>query len=279
MPKIPFRKKKKKNLPIPPSLSNSGGSMFDEVLGELRASQGSETRNPPEEVSGPKIMRAPPQRPKLPSYDSNYSIPGPPRKEESFHFNKTQELQGPPREPTNRRSPGLPEVSYDRQSPSFGAEAVSDDILEELKMKDFNPNLVKAPPKQFIPKSDDVLKKQHLNESKREYFEAANKQLELNFHDNAATYIACGVLCILISDGLDVARSSLFKLSSSLPSNVLDNVILDNVRLLLDSTKNRNFTFLNRAEKTLRNNLQHLYPEDVAIVENGIKTAKSLLGL
>ncbi|MHA1543030.1 MAG: hypothetical protein ACTSQH_08645, partial [Candidatus Hodarchaeales archaeon] len=63
------------------------------------------------------------------------------------------------------------------------------------------------------------------------------------------------------------------------PSNVLDNVILDNVRLLLDSTKNRNFTFLNRAEKTLRNNLQQLYPEDIAIIESGIKTAKSLLGL
>jgi indole-3-glycerol phosphate synthase len=71
----------------------------------------------------------------------------------------------------------------------------------------------------------------------------------------------------------------LSKLSSSLPSNVLDNVILDNVRLLLDSTKNRNFTFLNRAEKTLRNNLQQLYPEDIAIIESGIKTAKSLLGL
>ncbi|MHA1979084.1 MAG: hypothetical protein ACW98I_19425 [Candidatus Hodarchaeales archaeon] len=279
MPKIPFRKKKKKNLPKPPSLSNSGGSMFDEVLGELRASQGSETRNPPEEASSPKMMPAPPQRPTLPSYDSDYSIPGPPRKEESFHFEKTQELQGPPREPTNRRSPNLPEVSYDRQSPSFGAEQVSDDILEELKMKDFNPNLVKAPPKRFIPKSDDDLKKQHLQESKREYFEAANKQLELNFYDNAATYIACGVLCILISDGLDVARSSLSKLSSSLPSNVLDNVILDNVRLLLDSTKNRNFTFLKRAEKTLNSNLQQLYPEDIAIIESGIKTAKSLLGL
>ena len=253
--------------------------MFDEVLGELRATQGSETRNSPEEVSSPKIMPAPPQRPIPPSYNSDYSIPGPPRKEESFHFNKTQELQGPPIETANRRSPNLPKVSYDRQSPSFGADDVSDDILEELKMKDFNPNLVKAPPKRFIPKSDDDLKKQHLLESKREYFEAANKQLELNFYDNAATYIACGVLCILISDGLDVARSSLSKLSSSLPSNVLDNVILDNVRLLLDSTKNRNFTFLNRAEKTLRSNLQQLYPEDIAIIESGIKTAKSLLGL
>ena len=279
MPFRPFKKKKKKNLPKPPSLSKTGGSMFDEVLGELRATQGSETRNSPEEVSSPKIMPAPPQRPIPPSYNSDYSIPGPPRKEESFHFNKTQELQGPPIETANRRSPNLPKVSYDRQSPSFGADDISDDILEELKMKDFNPNLVKAPPKRFIPKSDDDLKKQHLLESKREYFEAANKQLELNFYDNAATYIACGVLCILISDGLEVARSSLSKLSSSLPSNVLDNVILDNVRLLLDSTKNRNFTFLNRAEKTLRSNLQQLYPEDIAIIESGIKTAKSLLGL
>ncbi len=279
MPFRPFKKKKRKDLPKPPSLSNEGGSMFDEVLGELRATRGSQSQNPSKEVRETEFIAAPPRNPTPPSFNSEYNIPGPPRKEEPSFFNKTHELQGPPIESPIKKLPNLPEVSFDRQSPSFGADEVSDDILEELKMKDFRPNLVKAPQKRFIPKSDDDLKRKRLQESKREYFEAANKQLELNFYDNAATYIACGILCVLISDGLEVARSSLSKLSSSLPSDALNNVILENVRLLLDSAKNRNFTFLTRAEKTLKSNMQQLYPEDIAIIESGIRCAKSLFGL
>jgi hypothetical protein len=275
---MPFRrskKKKKSDLPKPPSLSDKGGSMFDEVLGELRATQGSQTTKPAERVRAPATISEPSRKPILPSSDSEYNIPGPPRKEASFNFSNSHELQGPPIESHYRRSPDLAETP----SHTFGAEEVSNDILKELKMKDFNPNLVKAPPKQFIPKSSDDLKRHRLQETKREYLEAANKQLELNFFDNAATYIACAVLCILLSDGLDAARSGMSKLSSSLPAGVLDNVILDNVRLLLDSTLNRNFTFLTRAEKTLKSNMHQLYPEDIAIIESGIKTARSMFGL
>lgn len=278
MPFRPFKKKKKKNLPTPPSLSGKEVSMFDEVLGELKATRGSPTRESTEEASIPRTITAPPQKSILPSPNSEYDIQGPPR-DESSYFKKTQELQEPPIESRNKRSLNPPETSWDSPSHSFGAEEVSDEILEELKMKNFSPDLVKATPKRFIPKSGDELKRQHLQETKREYLEAANKQLELNFFDNAATYISCAVLCILISDGLDPARSGMSKLSSSLPSGVLDNVIFDNVRLLLEATRSKNFTFLTRAEKALKNNMQHLYPEDIAIIESGIKTAKSFFGL
>jgi hypothetical protein len=279
MPFGRFKKKKRKDLPTPPSLSNTGVSMFDEVLGELKAAQGSQTRKPPENVIETKIVSEPPRKP-IPTFpDSDYNIPGPSRVEESFQFEKSQELQGPPMESHNRKSPDLPGASFDKPSPSFGADEVSNEILEELKIKDFRPDLVKAPPKKFVPRSNEDLKRHRLQETKREYLEAANKQLELNFFDNAAIYTACAILCILISDGLDVARSSMSKLSPSLPSGVLDNVIFENVRILLDSTRNKNFTFLSRAEKALRSNMQQLYPEDIAIIESGIKTAKSYFGL
>ena len=279
MPFGRFKKKKGKDLPKPPSLSKKGVSMFDEVLGELKATQGSQTPKRPENVFEPKIVSEAPRKPVPSSPDSDYNIPGPPRVEKSFHFENSQELQGPPRKSYNKKSPDLPRASFESSSQSFGADEVSNEILDELKMKDFRPELVKTPPKRFIPKSNEDLKRHRLQETKREYLEAANKQLELNFFDNAAIYTSCAILCILISDGLDAARSSMSKLSSSLPSGVLDNVIFENVRILLDSTRNKNFTFLSRAEKTLKSNMQQLYPEDIAIIESGIKTAKSYFGL
>ena len=162
MPRIPFKKKKKKNLPKPPSLSGEGGSMFDEVLGELRATRPSQPRDSTIENNDTEYLPPPPSQPLPPSFDSSYNIPGPPRKDEPSYFDKTQELQGPPIESPSRRSPNLPKSAFDPPSRSYGAEEISDDILEELKMKDFRPELVKAPPKKFIPKSQDDIKRQRL---------------------------------------------------------------------------------------------------------------------
>ena len=278
MPLRPFKKKKKKDLPQPPSLTKSGGSMFDEVLGELRATRGAQPKESSKSTNFEEPL-SPPPRKVVPQFNSEYNIPGPPKTPESSYPTPPGELQGPPRDSYSRRKVEDSRTVFGNEPASFKAEEVSDDILEELKMKGFRPDLVKAPPKRFVPKSTSDIKKLRLQETKREYLEAANKQLELGFFDNAATYIACAVLTILISDGLDEAKSSLSKLSSSIPSGVLDNVILDNVRLLLDSTRNRNFTFLTRAEKALKENMQQLYPEDIAIIESGIKTARSLFGL
>ena len=277
MPFGRFKKKKKKDLP--PSLSNTGQSMFDEVLGELRAAREAPTQNPPEKVEKPTILSTPPQE-TIPSFsNSEYNIQGPPRNTPTTNFKKSSELQGPPRESYNKRPSNVSRASFEEQSSSYAADQLSDEILNELKIKDFHPDLVKTPPKRFIPKSTEDLKKHRLQETKREYLTAASKQLELNFFDNAATDTACAILCILISDGVDAARTSMSKLSSNLPAAVLNNVIFENVRILLDSTRNKNYAFLSRAEKALKGNMQQLYPEDIAIIESGIKTAKSYFGL
>jgi hypothetical protein len=119
----------------------------------------------------------------------------------------------------------------------------------------------------------------HFQESRQDYIEAGNKNLEMNFFEYAATNYACAVLCDLISESVDKARNTFSQLSSGKPSGVVDNVIFDNVRVLVEATRSKNFTFLTRAEKAIRANLGQLYPEDVAIIEKGIKSAKAYFGL
>ncbi|MFW9906689.1 MAG: hypothetical protein ACFFFH_20455, partial [Candidatus Thorarchaeota archaeon] len=148
----------------------------------------------------------------------------------------------------------------------------------ELRQRDFGSTMKKAPERKAVSLSTDDLAKQHFQASKQEYIEAGNKHLELNFYDNAATNYACAVLCDLIGEGIQKARHTMLTFGSTVPSAVAQNNFFDSVRLLLEAIKTKNQTFLTRAENLLKKNMEHLYPEDVAMVEKAIKSARAYFG-
>ncbi|MFX0087263.1 MAG: hypothetical protein ACFFAU_16555 [Candidatus Hodarchaeota archaeon] len=231
-------------------------------------------------------------------------LTGPPRTTELQGPPKTTELAGPPRKtefielpPSGLGGhPNLPpppifsikppfkpsfssEEPIETTTPLFGSEDVTDEILDELKQKSFGSGLAKAPTRKAERKSADELAKRHFQDAKQNYIEAAKKHLELNFHDNAAVNFACATLCDLIAEGVKTARCTISELNTDMPSTVQDNVIFENVQLLIEATLKKNQIFLNRAEKALKSNMGHLYPEDIAIIESGLKAARKIFGL
>ncbi|MHA1993357.1 MAG: hypothetical protein ACW97Z_02335 [Candidatus Hodarchaeales archaeon] len=266
------KKKKKKDLPTPPDLSRKVDKSFQKVLGELYETV-------PPKNSG---IARPPQSSKRQPQSALPEPPGPPREFSPPPFNQSppSELPPPPFEDSRKSS----YKSTESEGPPvqiFGNEALTDEIQAELRSRSFGSSILeKAPTTPPAPrKTTEDLTRIHFQESRRDYIEAGNKNLELNFFEYAATNYACAILCDLISNGVDEAKNTFAQISSGKPSGVVDNVIFDNVRLLIEATRSKNFTFLNRAEKAIRNNLSQLYPEDVAIIERGIKSAKAYFGL
>jgi hypothetical protein len=164
-------------------------------------------------------------------------------------------------------------------APLFGSETVTDEILDELKHRSFGSGLEKAPTKRIERKTADELAKRHFQETKKNYVEAGKKHLELNFHDNAAVNFACAILCDLIAEDVETARRTMSQLSTNMPSTVMDNVIFESVRLIVEATRTKNHSFLTRVEKTLQSSMGQLYPEDIAIIERGLTAARKALGL
>ncbi len=252
-----FRKKKKKKqeLPTPPDLSKTVDKNFQKVLGDLYA-------NSPKNSS--HLSRPPqPQEPKKTSFSSPPKLPGPPRvfSPPPFDQSKSSELPPPPFQDTKPFSGKLPRFE-ERPSHIFGDEAITDEIQSELRMRSFGSNMLeKTPAASTAPwKSTEDLTRIHFQESRRDYIEAGNKNLELNFFEYAATNYACAILCDLISSGVDKARQTFTQLSTGKPSGVVDNVIFENTQLLIEATRTKNFTFLTRAERAIKSNLSQLYP-------------------
>ena len=148
----------------------------------------------------------------------------------------------------------------------------------ELRQREFGSTMKKIPEREAVSLSTQDLAKQHFRNSKQEYIEAGNKHLELNFYDNTATNYACAILCDFLGEGWQTARQTMLNLSSGIPSAVVENNFFDSVRLLLEAIRAKNYTFLTRAENFLKKNMEHLYPEDVAMVEKAIKTARTYFG-
>ncbi len=264
MPFGRFRKKKKKNLPEPPSFSKDDDSPFSELQRELKVTKTSRTS----ELPGP-------QRKKIPS-SPRAEISGPPR--ESF--------SPPVREPTIFTSPSnLPtppplssEQSTKDPAPLFGNEIIADEIHAELRQKEFGSDMKKVPERKAAAISTDELTRRHFRDTRQDYIEAGNKHLELNFYDNAATNYACAILCDIIEGGWQRARRTMSDLSAGTPSAVVDNIIFEGVRLIIEAIRTKNFTLLTRAERTLRSNTENLYPEDIAIIEKALRTARAQFG-
>ncbi|MHA1976775.1 MAG: hypothetical protein ACW98I_07760 [Candidatus Hodarchaeales archaeon] len=266
------KKKKKKDLPTPPDLSRRVDKDFQKVLGELYETV-------PPKNTGIAAPRQTPKRqprpalPELPGSSKEFSPP-------PFDQSPPSELPPPPfesfRKPSTKSS-----QSEDFPEQILGNESITDEIQAELRSRSFGTSILeKTPTTPTAPrKTTEDLTRIHFQESRRDYIEAGNKNLEMNFFEYAATNYACAILCDLISDGVDKARNTFSQITSGKPSGVVDNVIFDNVRLLVEATRSKNFTFLSRAEKAIKSNLSQLYPEDVAIIERGIKSAKAHFGL
>ena len=250
----PFRKKKKKKeLPEPPSFSKEYDSP---ISGPPRESLSPPTRDPP-------------------IYE------GPPRK------SPTKEVIGPPNlpppPPIAGKTPSQPPLSSEQSiktpTPRFDDGTIAGEIHAELRQKDFGSAMKKTPERKAVTVSTEELAKRHFRDAKQENIEAGNKHLELNFYDNAAISYACAILCDLVGEGWQTAHRTMSKLSSGMPSAVLENSIFDGVRLIIEAIRTKNYTFLTRAERTLQKNTEHLYPEDIAIIEKGLKTARAYFGL
>ncbi|MFX0205472.1 MAG: hypothetical protein ACFFDT_05755 [Candidatus Hodarchaeota archaeon] len=267
----PFGKKKKKEkkFPDPPSF-------YEQREREREKAKKTLPKTPPP-LPTPKqeVLEGPPRQ---------QVFEGPPRQ---------QELEGPPRLPGQSLTgpPNLPPPPpltgkvpvQPRQQPAKEPVPLFDDNLAseihaELRQRDFGSTMKKAPERKAVSLSSDDLAKQHFRNAKQEYVEAGNKHLELNFFDNAATNFACAILCDLIGEGIEEARHTMLNFGSTVPSAVAENNFFDSVRLLLEAVRTKNHTFLTRAEKLIKKNMGHLYPEDVAMVEKALKTARVYFG-
>ena len=254
----PFRKKKKKKLPDPPSFYEQ----------REKALQKPPKQPPPLPTPKQQIFEGPPRQ---------QEFEGPPRKQPERGFTAPPNLPPPP--PFNGNVPShSPQQQHTRGPMPIFDDDLANEIHAELRQRDFGSTMKKIPEKEPVSISTEDLAKRHFQSSKHEYIEAGNKHLELNFYDNAATNYACAILCELISEGVENARRTMSNLMFNVPSSVVENNFFDNVRLLLESIRSKNYTFLTRAESFLRRNMDHLYPEDVAIVEKAIKTARAYFG-
>lgn len=267
MPRGPFRKKKKKqNLPKPPSFSEEEEevSLLQQELNLAGKPSGSKYRGPPKsnEFAGPpritETRKSPP-----PSLGGNPNLPPPPAFSTGQH-QPPSSISGQPVKKTTSL---------------FGNEAITDDILGELKQKKFGSDLEKTPSQKVQHKSVDELARRHFQETKKQYINAGQKHYEMNFHDNASVNFACAILCDFIANGVESARRTMSQLSSGLPSSIRDNVIFESTRLLIEATRTNSYPFLTKAEKTFQSNLGQLYPEDAAIINTALKTARKSFGL
>ncbi|MFX1284322.1 MAG: hypothetical protein ACFFB5_11735 [Promethearchaeota archaeon] len=293
----PFKKKKKKKLPEPPSVSKQHDSPFLEPPKESSTASVKE----PSIFEGPPIHKEPPIHEESPRYEGPpiHKEPpihkGPPRYEGPPIHKEPPIHKGPPRQSRTEdvsRPSGLPPppslIGKTPSQPSLKSEQstktplfddeIADEIHAELRQRAFGSSMKKVPERKAVPVSTEELAKRRLRDSKQEYIEAGNKHLELNFYDNAATNYACAILCDLIGEGWQSARRTMSNLTSGIPSAVVENSFFDNVRLLLEAIRSKNFTFLTRAEQAIQKSMKHLYPEDVAMVEKALKTARAYFG-
>lgn len=264
-----FRKKKKKqDLPNPPSFSEEieEVSLLQQELDLAGKLSGSKYQGPPksDEIAGPPRtveLKGPPRQFQQKSLGGHPNLPPPP----SFSMEKRQPL------PSNYEQPTEKIISL------FGNETITDDILGELKQKKFGSDLEKTPSQKKQHKSVDELARRHFQETKKQYIEAGQKHFEMNFHDNASINFACAILCDFIANGVESAQRTMLQLSSGLPSSVRDNVIFESTRLVIEAIRTKSYPFLTKAEKTFQSNIGKLYPEDAAIINNALKTARKLL--
>ncbi len=302
LPFGPFKKKKKKeDQPnLPSFFEKEEKSLLEKELDQTGSAHSTELPEPPTTAK----LTAPQQITELQGPPTTTELTGPPRSTELQGPPATTELTGPPRPaefigpppPGLGAHPNLPpppvlstkstsrpfftsEEPIETTTPLFGSEAVTDEILDELKQKSFGSVLAKAPARKTERKSTDELAKRHFQDAKQNYIEAAKKHLELNFHDNAAVNFACAILCDLIAEDINTAHRTISKLDTDMPSTVRDNVIFENVRLIIEAIRTKNQIFLNNAEKALKSNMGQLYPEDIAIIESGLKAARKIFGL
>jgi hypothetical protein len=266
-----FRKKKKKpNLPKPPSFSEEEEevSLLQQELILAGKPIGSKYRGPPKsnEFAGPPRtteLKGPPLKSPQKSLGGHPNLPPPPA------FSTGQ--QQPP--------PSIYEKPVEKTTSLFGNEAITDDILGELKQKKFGSGLEKTPTQKIQHKTVDELARRHFQETKKNYIDAGQKHFEMNFHDNASINFACAILCDYIADGVESARRTMSQLSSGMPSSIRDNIFYESTRLLIEAARTKSFPFLTKAEKTFMSNIGKLYPEDAAIVETALKTAKKSFGI
>ena len=271
-----FRKKKKKNLPEPPSFSKDDDSPFSELQRELKVTKTSRTS----ELPGP-------QRKKIPS-SPRAEISGPPRESFSPPVREPTIFKGPPRHPHTKdvtrpsNLPSPPPLSSEQSTKDpaslFGNEIIADEIHAELRQKEFGSDMKKVPERKAASISTDELTRRHFRDTRQDYIEAGNKHLELNFYDNAATNYACAILCDVIGGGWQRARRTMSDLSAGTPSAVTENIIFDSVRQIIEAIRTKNFTFLTRAERTIKSNTENLYPEDIAIIKKALITARAQFG-
>lgn len=225
----------------------------------------SELSGPPREsppIRGPPIYEGPPKQPHKKGVTSPSNLPSPPPLSEKFPT--------PP--------PISSEQSMKAPVPLFDDGAITDEIHAELRKRKFGSGMEKTPERKAASISTDELTKRHFRETRQDYIEAGNKHLELNFYDNAAINYACAIFCDLIVEGYQTARRTMSELSTGTPSSVTDNNIFDSARLIIEAIRTKNFNFLTRAERTYQSNTEHLYPEDIAIIERALKTAKAQFG-
>ncbi len=272
----PFKKKKKKEeeLPVPPSFIKK----LDNILEEKQKTPPPLSGREKQVFKGRTRQQSEKNIETLMNFSSPPPLSGPPRKQPEKAITPPPNLPSPPPSPFANNVSSQPPISSQPPVSLFDDELASEIHSELRQRQKFGPIMKKPPERQAVQVSPEDLAKKHFRNSKHEYIEAGNKHLELNFYDNTATNYACAILCDLIAEGWQTARQTMVNLSSGVPSAVVENNFYDSVRLLLEAIKTKNFAFLTRAEKVLKKKNEHLYPEDVAMVEKAIKKARAHFG-
>jgi hypothetical protein len=262
------KKKKSKDLPAPPDMSDQGlgrtPSIFegppDKGSSPISPQTSSSSQGPPriETVSGASIERAP-VRPRTP--------------------NDQQEAHNLPPLPLFSKDissrPPFPELPRSNQK-LIDEEAFSDDpatdILEEMRRSGFGKDVLHSTPDEKAPPPPSrEIDRERYTTAKKAYLEAGEKHLGMKFIDNAALNYSCAVICTLLGESKYEASTLMRRLSTELPKNIVNSEFFQGAKLLLKANLLEDAKFLAKAEKWLLKDEDRLFPEDKDLIYRAVR--------
>ncbi|MHA2225808.1 MAG: hypothetical protein ACXAC8_11425 [Candidatus Hodarchaeales archaeon] len=165
------------------------------------------------------------------------------------------------------------------QSPPFSDERghlvvsddITDDILTELRDSDFGSFLkdvtLEKPPEVSVKE----VKSTHFSAARDAYVAAGKKHLEMDFFENAAMNYSCAILCEFLGNDVFVAAHLIAELATEFPSAIVNSYVFQGVKLLLKANLLKNSSFLIQAEKWLLKDPNHLYKEDIELINRALR--------
>jgi hypothetical protein len=82
------------------------------------------------------------------------------------------------------------------------------------------------------------------------------------------------VLCVLLSEDAFQAAHLMKELGAKLPAKIVQSQVFQGVKLLLKANLLKNPSYMKQAEKWLFHDTDHMYNEDLELIQRAIRESK-----